>query len=375
MAPKFSVNFCEKVINGKAAKLDFCAINGKCHVFSVNDFAERKNFSEIELLPGKSVKKKWLYGPATCLASRSVMYPCTRYRSQVPCPCLLCHKKKHPTCRVLLASKACNCEDCFIHYEDHDSFHSTFHFGCKFCNALMNIFLDKVKEGIPTDNHIVMEWNQNLMKNQFSRVHLVSKLFHHDYRNSLMKETDDLKCYQCSKYFPSSSDLMKHIDSVHYEECYACKVCGKVFSRQDNLVRHRQVFHKSSEHGDLVNCQKSFQCALCIKSFLRKDILLRHQKIHDASEDPKLKCQVCGKQFNRETNFVRHMEVHKNVTKEKHQCELCNTNFTLKAHLQRHMLGVYGESGGFKNNCSQCDENFCTEKLLKAHVNSKHVDL
>lgn len=50
----------------------------------------------------------------------------------------------------------------------------------------------------------------------------------------------------------------------------SCNLCSKVFTRPDNLSRHKKTVHG----------EKSFKCAECNKLFDRVDTMKKHQKTH-----------------------------------------------------------------------------------------------
>ena len=366
-----SLNFGDHLIQGKDANA-VRETNGKCFMFSVNDKAENLISSEVEVFPGASVKKKCLYGAAMSLSGRSMIYHCTKFRCQIPCPCTLCHKKKYPTCQ---SPVKCHCEECTAYFQDHDTFHAMYHVNCKFCDVSYEMFMVTVKEGNPSDKFAVKEWNfKNIRKNNNSTVSFESKPFSHDYSNPYyyydLSKKEDVRCYQCNRYFKSGPCLIEHVDSVHYKEDHQCNFCTKSFSRKDNLERHVVRFHENQDCGEALSCD------ICDKKFTRRDTLLRHQKIHNASNDSILGCKVCGKQFNRETNLSRHMKVHlSDESRNRYTCGFCETKFSLNAHLERHLLCVHNENGEFKNKCTACEENFCTGKQLKCHVMTKHFSL
>ena len=60
----------------------------RCHKFTFAEPPDPKKTSVI-VTPGKSVVHEWLYGPATVLETRTVIYPCVRNRCSVPCRCLI----------------------------------------------------------------------------------------------------------------------------------------------------------------------------------------------------------------------------------------------------------------------------------------------
>ena len=103
----------------------------KCYKFRL-DQKIVSHPNSVNLVPEIIVSKSWLFGPATDLKTRSIIYPCTRYHCSIPCPCLLCALKKHPFCRTP-TSEGCNCEECKQNFVDQAYFHAVFHYGCKFC--------------------------------------------------------------------------------------------------------------------------------------------------------------------------------------------------------------------------------------------------
>ena len=38
-----------------------------------------------------------------------------------------------------------------------------------------------------------------------------------------------------------STELNRHVDSVHYEESYDCEICDLTFTQKGNLTKHRRV--------------------------------------------------------------------------------------------------------------------------------------
>ena len=110
----------------------------KCHEFSIKLEGSTPKPTSVQLVAGKSIRIQWLYGPATRLDSKTVIYPCTRYRCSVPCPCLLC-SGKYAMCSVSY-TLPCNCADCTGHFRDHKTFHGSYHFGCKSCVQLIQKF-------------------------------------------------------------------------------------------------------------------------------------------------------------------------------------------------------------------------------------------
>jgi hypothetical protein len=130
-SPWVELDFRLNLIKTKSHNIESSAARSKCYQFGL----QKKMFPHdniVKLEQKKIIGKPWLYGAATTLISRTIIYPCKRYRCSIPCPCLLCAFKKHPTCRVA-SSQGCPCENCKLHFTDHTKFHAVYHHGCKVC--------------------------------------------------------------------------------------------------------------------------------------------------------------------------------------------------------------------------------------------------
>ena len=364
----------------------------RCHQFSFKENPQQGSTS-LEVIPGKAISSEWLYGAATMLETRTVVYPCVRFKCAVPCPCLLC-RKVHPKCRVP-ANQGCSCEDCLRHFQDHTQFHRTFKFGCKSCFQLMKafpcfnfFFLEKWKNPLPYSYSVtgplfkknvahvepkvdkyeirVKFWYGTLKRDtrphyqcpecnlhgadafsfttseQFlEHIELnhvgYTKMFRHSIKQTAVELSEQFKCYQCSTFFSTTRELNRHIESVHYKESYNCQDCPKIFSRKDSLMRHEKNFHKPATHNH--------SCEMCGNQYVRKDDLLRHMNVHTGD----------GKKL---------------------VCTFCDSAFRFQFDLKKHSMGIYDDDGFPRNVCLKCDKNFCTGKMLKAHTLSNHgVDI
>ena len=410
MAHKFFLDFQHNWISGQGVKIRGSDAMWKCYDYVISDV---KNISpeKMLLVPIKSRKKEWLYGPATCLASRRIIYPCMRNKCSVVCPCLLC-RKKHPTCRVP-SSQACSCTDCLSHFEDHTNFHATFHVGCKFCFQITNIFpqfnfffLDKKKrksmsgsytersiseycwllpgqkfsnsdwreklhnwkndikdDGIWCNSCCILFGSIGLLKDHIKSKHLVSKSFSHHYLNCYEKAPTEFDCSQCSVKFASRRDLQRHVESVNYEEKIDCKFCPLVFTRKDSHDRH--ILYKHDVYDEA--------CDVCGIRFKSSAAFIKHL---EKKEHSKLQCDQCGQTFGHKSDMNRHV---KNICNSQggqssFECEQCRKKFTRNRDLDRHCRNSLNNDGSAKYICDQCSEPLCNRKLLMDHIKSKHGD-
>ena len=376
---------------GVEAKTNFDE-NSFCHEFSLTDSKVIES-SKVELLAGRIVGSNWLFGPASTLDTKMVIYPCNRFRCKIPCPCQICQHLP-PTCK-LPESSPCNCSFCSRQFRDHTQFHRTLHTKCKFCLQLVNIFpvfnfwflnnskrvlmyYESSREHFQVKSLVVnceppakqrnpngapvyrnYDYYYKTVKSGLERFgwmtceecdysvrsieqfrehielnHLVSKRFFHCYINTVKDQ--GFKCYQCPAIFETKKELTRHVMKEHfYEKTYDCESCSEVFTREDNLIRHKKVVH--------IGKDSKFTCQDCGKNFTRKDALIRHKTSIHATDAIDILCVKCNATFNRDSNF------------------------------ERHKKSVMNQDGSFKNYCSDCDEHFCTGKLLTKHQNKKHV--
>ena len=270
---------------------------------------------------------------------------------------------------------------------DHEHFHTTFHFGCVSCEDIIRVLpnfnfftLDKVKKvhvGNPgfdemfkiklTTDFVLMRkekrklylkgedgvsdmwcqncgilfWSYNDLRDHILRQHTVSKIFQHkfdqrkyDYNHNILPKTTSSKCHECLRTFASVEKLHIHMEAVHYGQTFDCNACGEIFTRKDNLHRHSVAYHEQDMNSELLRCEE------CDFTSTRKDNLNRHNAETHGDGDNKFGCTDCGKQFSRKHKLKLHIEL---------------------KHTER------------VKRCKFCQEAFCTNRQLNAHLNSKHT--
>ena len=78
---------------------------------------------------------------------------------------------------------------------------------------------------------------------------------------------NEFKCDNCDKIYGYKYQLKRHFDSVHEGWKYYCNLCGKSFSYEENLQKHR------NEHRGI-----TFKCKACPKVYTIKQSLSYHIK-------------------------------------------------------------------------------------------------
>ena len=398
MAHKVDIRFSRKLISCEGPNITGAELRFMCFSYDLCQ-ASGAITSPVEVVPSKIVKQRWLYGPATDLASRRVIYPCSRFKCQVPCPCLRC-RKIHPKCRVSSSiNKSCNCNECYEFFQDHEMYHIVPHLGCRGCHQLNNVFSnfnysffntpkeeprhesgwekhekgpdkcvttsdiepDETRQGIWCMKCGVTFPVQDDLKQHILIWHQVIKVFSHRYRNSKVK-TENLKCFQCSAFFLTSKDLNRHVEVKHFVTSYDCDICGSSFSRKDRHLKHMRVKHRDRRYAPLY--ELNWSCKECGDRFDCGKSLKRHMKIH--TDVSKMECTKCNEVFTTKWNCKRHIDDSMRDGVDKFRCDQCVISFCTETVYGNHM-DVEHDGGIGKFKCERCIIYFDSESQLTAH--------
>ncbi|KAI0886207.1 uncharacterized protein GGS22DRAFT_199508 [Annulohypoxylon maeteangense] len=94
--------------------------------------------------------------------------------------------------------------------------------------------------------------------------------------------TDPLRCHICNKAFKSTTNRVRHGQTVHIGTTCKWNSCGKQFANEARLLKHLRTHQASAAANDLVD---EFLCHWpgCDKKFRDNAELSRHIKIHNSS--------------------------------------------------------------------------------------------
>ena len=402
MAHKFNVKFPKRYLSCQGPNVLGTQLTSKCFSFDLCSAGSGAITEPVDVVPKESVKHQWLYGPATDLASRRVIYPCALFKCSFPCPCLRC-RKIHPKCRVNSSSLSCSCQECYEFFHDHEMYHIIPHLGCRACHQLTSVlpnfnyfFFNMRKEEPCFESGWVRYGRQDVhygldlekvppgilcvgcegtlsgledLKQHLLNKHQVICLFRHRYKNSRRDKTEKLQCFQCLTSFATSKELNRHIEAKHFETTFDCDICGSIFSREDRYLRHMRSRHQDKRFGNYVyKCS----CKECGEKFYTSDALGRHMKTHRVALVKKLECQKCNKVFTIKGNYKRHVESNMKDGVFKYRFDQCKISFCTNTMLIKHVQDEH--NGGITSfKCQRCALNYDSESELKTHNEMIHA--
>nr|XP_031846104.1 gastrula zinc finger protein XlCGF46.1-like [Nomia melanderi] len=172
----------------------------------------------------------------------------------------------------------------------------------------------------------------------------------------IRRHTDDYKfaCEHCGKRFKMEWDLKFHI-GTHGASQHMCDVCGKFYTSNYSLYKHRKVAHLN---------EYKFQCNVCNKRLLTQENLDNHMKQHSRTYE----CKDCGKVFASKRYLATHMTTHTGV--KPYTCHVCKKNFRTSHMRNTHLLTHSSERPHI---CDLCGQSFKRRYYMIEH-RRKHPD-
>ncbi|XP_076628962.1 uncharacterized protein LOC143345562 isoform X20 [Colletes latitarsis] len=172
----------------------------------------------------------------------------------------------------------------------------------------------------------------------------------------IRRHTDDYKfaCEHCGKRFKMEWDLKFHI-GTHGSSQHMCDICGKFYTSNYSLYKHRKVAHLN---------EYKFQCSVCNKRLLTQENLGNHMQQHSRTYE----CKECGKVFASKRYLATHMTTHTGV--KPYTCHICKKNFRTSTMRNTHLLTHSAERPHI---CDLCGHSFKRKYYMIEH-RRKHPD-
>ncbi|OWJ99482.1 ZFX, partial [Cervus elaphus hippelaphus] len=199
------------------------------------------------------------------------------------------------------AEKAIECDECGKHFS---------HAGALFTHKMVH-----KEKGANKMHKYTKEVQQHALIHQESKTH---------------------QCLHCDHKSSNSSDLKRHIISVHTKDYpHKCDMCDKGFHRPSELKKH--VAAHKVHTKDL-----PFRCKRCRKGFRQQNELKKHMKTHSGRKV--YQCEYCEYSTTDASGFKRHViSIH---TKDyPHRCEYCKKGFRRPSEKNQHIMRHHKEVG------------------------------
>ncbi|KAL0268604.1 UNVERIFIED_CONTAM: hypothetical protein PYX00_010472 [Menopon gallinae] len=203
----------------------------------------------------------------------------------------------------------------------------------------------------------------------------------HMYRHSGKKWT----CDGCGKNFSCERSLIRHKDTFPGEHSFPCKYCDIIFFRLHNMVKHIEIKHPDAELDPsitkMVSNSEDFACGKCFKTFPSSELLAVHEKAMHVPEEQvertgdengsvqkneaKYKCDVCSKEFVSLEGFEyhkNHQHVDKEVKKKRKKGKVCDeVDEEMTSPSKPNLV------------CKICSATFTLKSGLQAHLKSHNM--
>ncbi|XP_051824491.1 zinc finger protein 711 isoform X3 [Antechinus flavipes] len=168
------------------------------------------------------------------------------------------------------------------------------------------------------------------------------------------------QCPHCDHKSTNSSDLKRHIISVHTKDFpHKCEVCEKGFHRPSELKKHGES-HKS---------KKVHQCRHCDFKTCDPFVLSGHiLSVH--TRDPPLKCKKCKRGFRQQAELKKHMKTHSG--RKIYQCQYCEYNTTDASGFKRHVISIHTKD--YPHRCDYCKKGFRRPSEKNQHIMRHHKE-
>ena len=179
---------------------------------------------------------------------------------------------------------------------------------------------------------------------------------------------DSIFCLKCNETFDSIDELNAHSKNKCYTKySYTCldTKCTKTFSQKSNMQQHYYTVHL----GKPIKCQCCDSYFTYIKTHTKHEKGQHKDKL-SKSVTFKYSCADCTYKTDDKTEYTSHVDRHKSFLRF---CfGNCKKGFYSQAHLMYHLSKCFNVAKNYK--CNNCGMKFDTEKELRIHFKSAHVD-
>lgn len=157
--------------------------------------------------------------------------------------------------------------------------------------------------------------------------------------------SDDVICDVCDKKFKSNQELSKHYRKMHMPKPFVCETCGRSFTRDDLLLRHKIIHAIKMQHNNTTEPTTTVKHKQIddddddeIPVREEETIILENSATESATlmkaDNDNNLCKICNKRFSKVAHLNRHTKIHAAI--KPYSCELCKKGFARAEQLMNH---------------------------------------
>ncbi|KAL1248744.1 hypothetical protein QQF64_022062 [Cirrhinus molitorella] len=184
------------------------------------------------------------------------------------------------------------------------------------------------------------------------------------------EEAKTHQCTHCDHKSSNSSDLKRHIISVHTKDYpHKCEVCGKGFHRPSELKKHSAA-HKAKKLHQCRHC--NFKIA--DPFVLSRHILSVHTKEQQAFPDKKGLKKTFGLGAHGGKKILGGAGLSKGHRERRvYQCQYCDYSTGDASGFKRHVISIHTKD--YPHRCDFCSKGFRRPSEKNQHIMRHHKDV
>lgn len=233
----------------------------------------------------------------------------------------------------------------------------------------------KIEPREENEQPIVVEVVQNDQKSPHNSSETVAKL-HVEKQLKCIEKPKQAKrsnknelpeCDVCGKMLANKSSLRRHKIVVHSSRgSIFCKICTRVFSTDQELLKHKSECILKRPNYDPALEHISFECYICKATFKTKRRIVEHIRFKHDPNVKTFKCELCGRKFFGKWLLNSHLNrIHLNI--KKFVCSVCGAAFTTKYRLKTHENQHTGNTP-FVCTYESCRKQFKSRSARESHM-------
>ncbi|XP_061516740.1 histone-lysine N-methyltransferase MECOM-like [Anopheles gambiae] len=189
-------------------------------------------------------------------------------------------------------------------------------------------------------------------------------LFTLKYIKHMQKHIDPtpFACPHCDKKMSDPCNMKRHIAVVHLKIVVAtCEECNLSFYGKPDYKWHMVRVHGQ---GDMT---PRYKCQFCPKAFYFHTRMRVHME-QKHYEHRNYVCKICGMRFKTNNALLVHKKIHSSEAHYQCRIPMCSRRFRSANGRRQHEMTHSGIIFG----CDQCDKQYHSSSLLKAHLRKCH---